>query len=396
MLALALALFIGMLAPWARPAAAEPSRELLRAYDLAYNLDHDDGIAVLQQVIAEHPNDPAAYRGVAALTWLRILFLRGAILVDAQMTATVKASGDILEPREDMAKMFHTNIERAIDLSEKAVGDAKDDPDAHYQLGASVALLASYKASIEGDGLRALRDARRAYRAHEKVLELDPSRKDANLTLGMYRYLVSLLPRAFRMMAYLVGFDGGREEALQLIEAAAVYPGETEAEAKFALVLLYNRERQFDKAQRVLYDLKRRYPRNRLVWLEAGSTWLRDDRAHMADRDLALGFKKLATDERIRMLGEDEMWMLKRGAARVALGRLDEARADLDMARAGTDKAWVQGRAYVELGKIADLEGNRKLAREQYDYGRRLCKKANDRGCARLAETLKERGYPID
>ena len=71
------------------------------------------------------------------------------------------------------------------------------------------------------------------------MLELDPRRKDANLILGMYRYLVSILPRAFRMVAYLVGFDGGKEEALQLIEAAAAYPGETQAEAKIALVVLY-------------------------------------------------------------------------------------------------------------------------------------------------------------
>ena len=71
---------------------------------------------------------------------------------------------------------------------------APDDPDAHYELGASVALAASYRASIQGDVLPALRQAKQAYEAHQTVLELDPRRKDAALTLGMYRYLVSLLP----------------------------------------------------------------------------------------------------------------------------------------------------------------------------------------------------------
>ena len=47
----------------------------------------------------------------------------------------------------------------------------------------------------------ALREVKRAYTHHEKVLELDLTRKDANLTLGLYRYLVSLLPRPIRMMA---------------------------------------------------------------------------------------------------------------------------------------------------------------------------------------------------
>ena len=145
------------------------------------------------------------------------------------------------------------------------------------------------------------------------MLELDPRRKDANLILGMYRYLVSILPRAFRMVAYLVGFDGGKEEALQLIEEAAAYPGETQAEARIALVVLYNREREFGAAQRVLNDLRRRYPRNRLFWLESASTWLRDERAPMAERALREGFSMLSRDDRERMFGEDEIWHLKTG-----------------------------------------------------------------------------------
>ena len=225
------------------------------------------------------------------------------------------------------------------------------------------------------------------------MLELDPTRNDAKLTLGLYRYLVSLLPGPVRMMAYLVGFDGGKDEAMRLVEEAAAYPGDSEAEAKFALVLLYNREKEFDRAQRVLTELKRRYPRNRLVWLEAASTWLRDERAGMAERDLALGFAKLVNDDRPRMFGENEVWLLKRGTARLDLSKLDAARADLEAARTGPATGWVQGRATVELGKIADLEGDRVRARSEYDRGRKLCERAHDRRCVSLAKSLKKYGY---
>ena len=205
-------------------AAREP---LLRAYDLAYNLDHDDAIAVLEHILAEDPDSTEAHRGIAALTWLRMLFMRGAVLVDAQLTASVRSPQHVGEPPPELAEAFQTHIRRAIELSEIAIERSPDDANAHYELGAAVALAASYKASIEGKGLRALRDAKRAYSAHQRVLELDPSRADAKLTLGIYRYLVSILPRAFRMMAYLVGFDGGREEAISLIEEAARYAGDT-------------------------------------------------------------------------------------------------------------------------------------------------------------------------
>ena len=386
---------LGSLVPGASisNASEAPGPVLEQAYELAYNLDHDQAVETLMRALNEDPDIPSAHRGLAALTWLRMLFLRGQVLVDSQMTATFNSSGKKQDPPAAMDELFQTHIARAIELSENAVRENPDDPEAHYQLGASLALVASYTATVEGEGLKALRDAKRAYSEHERVLELDPARKDANLTLGLYRYLVSLLPRPVRMMAYLVGFDGGKEEAMRLVEEAAAYPGDSEAEAKFALVLLYNREKEFGHAQRVLRDLKRRYPRNRLVWLESASTWLRDERAQMAERDLRFGFAKLMEDDRTRMVGEDEMWLLKRGTVRVELEQLDDARSDLEAARTETAAGWVQGRASVELGKIADLEGDRSLARSEYDRGRKLCDRANDRRCVSLAKFLKKYGY---
>lgn len=382
-------------------AAAERPAELLqRGYDLAYNLDHDEAVAAFEQAIAQAPDDPAAYRGIAAITWLRILFLRGRVLVDHNLTGGGAAIGRRRArpppPPDDLAQAFRSHVERAVTLSEAAVGRAPDDPDAHYDLGASVALAASYKASIEGDALRALREARQAYEAHQTVLKLDPRRKDAALTLGLYRYLVSLLPRAVRMLAWLVGFDGGKTEAVRLIEEAAAYPGETRSEAQFALVLLYNREREYGGAQRVLGDLKRRFPRNRLLWLESAATWLRDERPFQAERTIAEGFARLARDERVRMDGEQAVWHLVRGAAHVARGRIAEAAADLAAAESGAAAAWVRGRAAIERGKMADIEGDRPRARAAYDRGRKLCRQAKHERCADAAERLKRHGYPLD
>jgi hypothetical protein len=48
----------------------------------------------------------------------------------------------------------------------------------------------------------------------------------------------------------------------------------------------------------------------------------------MAERDFALRFATLASDDRPRMFGEDKVWLLKRGTARVDLSELDTARAD--------------------------------------------------------------------
>ena len=77
------------------------------------------------------------------------------------------------------------------------------------------------------------------------------------------------------METYVAGFGGGRERGTRMIAEAADYPGELQVEARFALILVYNRERQDDAALRVLETLERDYPRNRLILLEKGLTMLR-------------------------------------------------------------------------------------------------------------------------
>ena len=67
--------------------------------------------------------------------------------------------------------------------------------------------------------------ARRAYDEHEKVLLLDGSRKDAGLVVGTYRYVVSTLSLPLRMMAYVVGFGGGRERGIATLQETAAAQG---------------------------------------------------------------------------------------------------------------------------------------------------------------------------
>src|SRR5204862_4129926 len=116
-------------------------------------------------------------------------------------------------------------LDHALALARKRIADNPQDADAHYQAGAAVGLRASYTATVEGSALGAFRAAREAYDEHERVLELDPRRKDAGLIVGTYRYVVSVLALPLRWVAYVAGFGGGREMGLQLVEGAAAYSG---------------------------------------------------------------------------------------------------------------------------------------------------------------------------
>ena len=373
--------------------ARDITEELARGFDFAYNLDHEAAVETFTAAIAAEPDNPAAHRSLASVVWMRILFLRGTMTVDDYLSSVTPRNVEMPEPPADLAALFETHSTRALELSEALVKMTPDDPEAHYQLGASLGLAASYLATVEGKTLGALRPAKRAYNAHERVLELDPDRRDAMLIVGTYRYLVSTLPFPVRMMARLVGFGAGKEEAVRLIGESAASEGEARTEAQFGLVLIYNREEEYAAAQRVLRDLKRRYPLNRLLWLEAAATALRDERPRLAASNLDTGFAMLGADERVRMFGEDAIWLLKRGTARLRLERDADARSDLVAAMDQDARLWVTGRTHLEVGKLADLAGDHALARRHYDHARSLCDEGRDKRCVDAAKRLQKDRY---
>jgi predicted Zn-dependent protease len=129
-----------------------------------------------------------------------------------------------------------------------------------------------------------------------------------------------------RLMARIAGFGSGRESGLAMVERAAAYPGDTQANARFALVLLYNREGRHADAARIIRELQQRYPRNRLLWLEAANTALRAGRPAEALAAVDAGFARLSTDPRPRAFGEEARWRSLRDAALAALRRTGDMR----------------------------------------------------------------------
>jgi tetratricopeptide (TPR) repeat protein len=353
-----------------------------------YNLDRDQAIAGFRQAIAADPQDAAAYRGLATALWLSITFRRGNMTVDDYLGRAVSKSVAMPPPPAEVAAAFQEAIDRATALATSRIAQNAKDADAHYQLGAAVGLRASYAATVEGSFMNAFRAAREAYDQHEQVLELDPRRKDAGLIVGTYRYLVSALAMPLRWMAYVVGFGGGKERGLRMIEEAAAFGGDNQEDARFALILLYNREKRYDDALKTLATLAARYPRNRLVWLEKGATSLRAGRPADAERFLSEGLARMAGDTRQRMFGEDALWYYKRGAARVALGRAGDADADLRRALALDGRKWVHGRTHLELGKLALKAGKADVAREEFRTAISLCENDNDAAVAATARQL--------
>jgi tetratricopeptide (TPR) repeat protein len=373
----------------ARAGAAQRSDESAaaraRGVRLTYSLDYDEAREAYREAIAADPTDPAAYRQLAAVNWLNMLFRSGAVMVD-DYVGEVKQNVKRTPPPADLERGFRDAIGRALALAEQRLRERPHDADAHFQLGATLGFAASYTATVEGRVLGGFRSARRAYDEHERALALDPGRKDAGLIVGLYRYAVSNLPVYWRLLAHLAGFGGGRDRGLRMVEEAAAYPADARPEAQFVLIVIYTREARYDAALRVVDQLQREYPRNRLLWLEGGSTALRAGRAAESRRQLEIGLMKLAADPRPRAFGEDARWRLTYGAALAALDETGAARRELKAALAVPANDWVHGRVHNELGRVADRTGDRAAALDEYRLALRLCTADDDGACAEEAK----------
>src|SRR5688572_32538675 len=293
--------------------------------DHGYNLDYAEAMSAFGAAIAADPQDAAAHRLAAATLWMQLLFEQGAVTVDDYM-GQARATVARRPPAPALAAAFHGHLQRAVGSAERALRERPNDPDAHFQAGAAAGLRASYVATVEGRVRDSVGSGRHAYAEQKRVLTLDPSRADAGLIVGLYRYAVSTLSLPMRLMARIAGFDGGRESGLGLVQRAAAYPGDNQTNARFALVLLYNREQRHADAAHVIRDLQRRYPRNRLLWLEAAGTALRAGRPADALAAVDAGLARLSTDPRPRALGEEARWRSLRDAALAALRKTGEMR----------------------------------------------------------------------
>jgi tetratricopeptide (TPR) repeat protein len=367
-----------------------------RAYDAAFNLDHDEAIALARQAVSRAPGAAASRRALASVLWMKILFVRGSVTVDHFMSGMSAAQKHLPEPPAALDDELRAELARSLELAEARVEAEPASVDARYDVGAAYALRASYTASIEGSLRAAFQSARHAFNAQEAVLEADPGHPSANVVVGTYRYLVSSLGLATRWLAYVAGFGGGKERGIGMIEQALESGGEATVEAGTALLLIYSREGRHADAYGVASRLADRYPRNRLFVLEAGAAAVRAGLAGHAETVLTRGLGRLDRDPRPKVPGERAVWLHQRGLARLQQNRRDAAEADFRAALSNGATGWLRGRVHMALGKLHDLAGRRADAQAAYRQARGICEALDDTVCEDEVKALQQRPFSMD
>lgn len=338
------------------------------ALESLYSLDFEPAERKFRELTVEDPVNPTYWNLLASSIWLKIVYEQEKLGLDSYTGSRLggSESTDIVNPEREA--QVRGAVQRAIAAGEAILEENPEDLEALYALGVANGTLASFEALAKRAYLKANSAARRAREYHLQVLRLDPSFNDARLAIGTYDYALGEIPGFLRFMLGFVGIRGGDTAGgIEQLEYAAELGDRASTNAKMVLVVVYNREKEYDKALEVLRDLHSSYPRNFLLELEQASVYERKEEwdAAIAVHEAVLskvesgadGYDRLDAEPVLFKIGEANVHSYRNERAIPAFTRVISGREATDGLKA---------RSHLWMGKIYDSAADRGTAIEHY------------------------------
>lgn len=297
----------------ARPNQAEWSNQLetLRRSGLEalYNLDYDKAQRDFSEIARLDPTHPAGSQLLAARLWIKTLYESRRLQSSLYSSESFYTNGDDkVDPK--IVTEFRNLTREAKRLADSRLKANPRDVEALSFLGTIAGLKASFEEAVERRHFAALRDGSEAVDRHREVLKLDPSYVDAQLTIGLYDYVVGSLPLPAKLLAGITGARGSKKRGLAAIERVAKDGRWSRDDAKSLLILLYTREHRFGDVLSLARELSAKYPRNYLFRLEAADALVAQaaeerkakniDAAAQAEAEAFRTFDELLRDRSVR------------------------------------------------------------------------------------------------
>lgn len=341
-----------------------------RGFDHFYNVEYPEAIAFFKRAVEAAPDDPNRYNHLAEAVLFGMMNRAGAL--ESQMVT----GGDSflrharMEPAQEDHDLFASSIRKVLDMTSQALEKDPNDAEALYARGVAIGFRGTYNYIVKKSWIDSLRDATEARRLHNRVLELDPTRIDARMMQGANDYLVGSLPLIYKMLGFLAGFRGDREQGMRTLQLVAEKGVYSKVEAEFLLCVIYRRERRPLEAIPLLESLHKRFPRNFLVLLELSQMY-----ADLGDREKALA--PLDKIEKLKRNGAPGLAILPEERIEFARGNLLFWRKEFDPATRELEQATAHAEvldpnsgpsAWLRLGQCYDLAGRRADAVRAYEH----------------------------
>ena len=233
-----------------------------------YNLDYAKAQSDFNEIVKIDPTNPTGPQLLAARLWVKTLYESRRLQSSLYSSESFYTKGDDkVDPK--IVSEFRALTREAKRLADVRVKANPRDIEAIDALAAVAGLKASFEEAVERRHFAALRDGSEAVDRHREVLRLDPNYIDAQLTIGLYDYVLGSLPLPAKLLAGLTGARGSKRRGLAALERVAREGRWSQDDAKSLLILLYTREKRFPEVLTLARELSAKYPRNYLFRLEA-------------------------------------------------------------------------------------------------------------------------------
>jgi tetratricopeptide (TPR) repeat protein len=344
-----------------------------------FNLDYDAARKSFKEMAVAFPNYPAGPQFLADTLWAETLYQT------RRMQSSLYGSDDTFYSTSDdkadpkVVDEFRTLTRQAKQLTEARLKQYPKEIEALYFMGAIEGLKAAFEEAVERRHYAALKDGSDAVDKHREVIKLDPSYRDAEITIGLYDYTVGALPLPVKITAGMFGFRGSKKRGLATLERVAKEGHWVHDEAKTLLIVLYTREKRFAEAAAYAKELAAKYPRNYLYRLETADALVSQAAIErQANNSTALTtseseafatFESLLKDKAVRDTAVRFLDLIhfKYGEALMTAGQFDRAAQEFlaSAAAPGAQQEMVT-MAHLYAAKSLDLAGKRNDALAQY------------------------------
>jgi tetratricopeptide (TPR) repeat protein len=359
---------------------ATPHLAELRAagFDALYNLDYEAARKNFKEIVRLYPDHPAGPQFLAATLWAQTLN------ESRRLQSSLYNTESFYEQKEDkpdprMVEQFRDLTRTAAQLAKARLRRNPKDVEALYFLGATEGLKAAFATAVQRSFMSALSDGSSSVDRHREVIKLDPGFHDAELTIGLYDYVVGSLPGPVKLLASMVGTRGSKKRGLMTLQRVVERGSFASDDARALLIVLFKREKRYEEAFAISRDLGVKYPRNYLFKLESADALSsmaaverqagRAAESTKAEREALAIYEALLRDRATRDAASRILDMIhyRYGEALLNTGQTESAAKEF-LAAAGTAGAepGLATMAHLRAARAFDLAGKRTEALAQY------------------------------
>jgi hypothetical protein len=250
----------------ATPAPAPDSLEA--GFHHMYNLDFQAAHRTFEAWQQLHPNDPLGAASNAA-AYLFDEFERLHVLELDLFTDNHRLEGpDNLSADPKIKIAFERELSKTDDLAAKILAQSSNDRDALFARTLSDGLKGNYAALIEKKTGSALDFLKSSRSTAEKLIAIDPTYNDAYLAVGIENYLLGLRSAPTRWVLRLTGAQTNKDKGIANLKITAEKGRYLAPYARLLLVIACLRDKDRSTAKKLLADLARDFPQNRLYRIE--------------------------------------------------------------------------------------------------------------------------------